>query len=59
MGGVYRIQTFLDFNIFLIFTRPLSVHFIMRWRDSFRIDVCFRAFPFFPLFVPLSYLFVR
>ena len=24
MGGVYRIQTFLDFYIFFIFTRPLS-----------------------------------
>ena len=23
MGGVYRIQTFLDFYIFFIFTRPL------------------------------------
>ena len=24
MGGVYRIQTFLDFIYFFIFTRPLS-----------------------------------
>ena len=24
MGGVYRIQTFLDFYIFFIFTRPLT-----------------------------------
>ena len=24
MGGVYRIQTFLDFYIFFIFTRPLN-----------------------------------
>ena len=33
MGGVYCIQTFLDFNICFIFTRPL------RWEDCLKTDL--------------------
>ena len=39
MGGVYRIQTFLDFNIFLIFTRPLSQHTREYWSKN-QLHLC-------------------
>ena len=39
MGGVYRIQTFLDFYIFFIFTRPLSMLLYSVHRITFQHDL--------------------
>ena len=40
MGGVYRIQTFLDFYICFIFTRPLSARKCVPLSVHVLIHVC-------------------